>query len=132
MGADDYLAKPFSLVELLSRIRVQIRKPQTLGVESNVIQVGDLVIDRIHHELRCLGQKIDLSNKEFRLLSVLVKDVGRVMSRFQIMDRVWDTQKDLESNVVEATVRNLRRKLEFSQSKVKIQSKRNVGYWIEA
>ena len=132
LGADDYLAKPFSLLELLSRIRVQFRRPKSADPEGTAVQLGDLIIDRIHHEVKCGALKIDLSNKEFKLLSVLVRDVGRVLSRFQLMDRVWDTQKDIESNVVEATVRNLRRKLEGAQSQVKIQSKRNVGYWIEA
>ena len=131
LGADDYIGKPFQLIELSARIRSLGRRRQDVASKS-VFQVGDLHLDTIEHKVSAAGKPVDLSNKEYQVLLTLMQHPGRVFNKFQLLDRVWDTQFDVESNVVEVTIKNLRRKLETSGSKTGILSRRNIGYWIEA
>ncbi|MBS1984593.1 MAG: response regulator transcription factor [Bdellovibrionales bacterium] len=131
-GADDYLSKPFSLVELSARLRALSRRREGPARETTVMQRGNLTIDPISHIVSADGKRLDLSNKEYLLFYTLVQVPGRVYNKFQLLDKVWDMQFDIESNVVEVTVRNLRRKLEAASASVVIESKRNMGYWIEA
>ena len=130
-GADDYLSKPYSLVELSARLRALSRRN---GEASNVAvrQVANLTIDVLSHEIHIDARRLDLSNKEYKVLACLIQKPGQVFSRFQLLDRVWDIQSDLESNVVEATILHLRKKLDAAGARLKLCSKRNVGYWIEA
>lgn len=134
LGADDYLGKPFQLIELSARIRSLARRTSdTAGpAVKSVFTVGDLQINAIEHKVSVNGKSIDLSNKEYSVLLTLMQHPGRVYNKFQLLDRVWDTQFDVESNVVEVTIKNLRRKLESAGSKAEILSRRNIGYWIEA
>lgn len=133
LGADDYLGKPFQLIELSARIRSLTRRTQEgAGNVKAVLTIGDLQLNAIERKVTCHGKTIDLSNKEFLVLNTLMQHPGRVYNKFQLLDRVWDTQFDVESNVVEVTIKNLRRKLEVSGSKTGILSRRNIGYWIEA
>jgi DNA-binding response OmpR family regulator len=133
MGADDYLGKPYSFQELSARIRALGRRVGEVSPQNtHLIQCGELLIDTLKQSVTVAGQKLELSAKEFRLLVCLCRRVGQVFNRFQLLDHVWDVQADIESNVVESTVRNLRRKLEEMNATVKILSKRNTGYWIEA
>ena len=129
-GADDYMTKPYSLVELTARIRALGRREGD-GRGGTRYVLADLKLDLVAHTAEAGGRRLDLSNKEFKLLSCLMRRPGQVYSKFQLLDRVWDTQLDLETNVVEVTVRNLRRKLEEAEAKARISSRRNVGYWIE-
>lgn len=130
MGADDYLGKPFQLIELSARIRSLARR-NSEAVSKSVFQAGDVQIDAIEHKVTVGGKPLDLSNKEYLVLLTLLQHPGRVFNKFQLLDRVWDTQFDVESNVVEVTIKNLRRKLESAGSKAEILSRRNIGYWIE-
>lgn len=134
LGADDYLGKPFQLIELSARIRSLTRRASesTSHAQQSVFTVGDLQINAIEHKVTVSAKSVDLSNKEYLVLLALMQHPGRVFNKFQLLDRVWDTQFDVESNVVEATIKNLRRKLEGAGSKAEILSRRNIGYWIEA
>lgn len=129
-GADDYLAKPFTLLELTARIRSIERRIRSSSA-GRVVRLGDLSLDLVAHRLSIGANVVDLSQKEFQLFVVLAQEPGRVHSRFQLLDRVWNAQFDIESNVVEVTVNNVRRKLEASGASAKILSKRGVGYWLE-
>lgn len=132
-GADEYLSKPFSLDELAARLRLVIRRsgqPETADASLRVL--GNLVLDLKTQNAAVASEKLDLTRKEFQLLSLLMDSPGRVYNRFQILDRVWEIERMTESNVVETTIKNLRRKLEDTRATVRIESKRNMGYWIEA
>lgn len=130
LGADDYLAKPFTLQELTARIR-SIERRIRASSGGRVIRLGDMSLDLVAHRLSVGGKLVDLSQKEFQVFATLAQEPGRVHSRFQLLDRVWNAQFYVESNVVEVTVNNLRRKLEGSKAVAKILSKRGVGYWLE-
>jgi two-component system OmpR family response regulator len=133
-GVDDYLGKPFSLVELQARVRALIRrnKNSSKSVTGFYTQVSDIVIDLKSRTVLCHGQKIDFTPKEFALFVNFCEHKNRVFSKYQLLDIIWETNLDIESNVIEVNVMNIRKKLEHSGSTIKIQSKRNVGYWLEA
>lgn len=131
-GADEYLSKPFSLDELTARLRLVVRRAGAgVKADSAVRALGNLVLDLKTQNATVASHKLDLTRKEFQLLSLLMDSPGRVFNRFQILDRVWEIERLTESNVVETTIKNLRRKLEESGSNVRIESKRNMGYWVE-
>ena len=132
-GADEYISKPFSLEELTARLRLVSRRGNARSKNDSTIRViGNLSLDLRTQTITVNHNKLDLTRKEFQLLSLLIDSPGRVYNRFQILDRVWEIERMTESNVVETTVKNLRRKLEEAQCTARIDSKRNMGYWIEA
>jgi DNA-binding response OmpR family regulator len=133
-GADDYLGKPYSLAELLARLRVLLRRSNTKGQAQvkTTLHVGNMVINLLEQVVEIKGQPLDLTPKEFRLLSILAGEPGKVWSKFKLLDLIWQINLELESNVVESTVRNMRRKMEAQGSTARIESKRFMGYWIEA
>src|SRR5690606_13452821 len=95
------------------------------------INVGDLIIDLRSRASVCQGQKVNLKNKEFSLLLNLAQNPNRVFSKYKLLNIIWETNLDVDSNVLEVTIMNLRKKLDEFHSSVVIQSKRNVGYWLE-
>jgi two-component system copper resistance phosphate regulon response regulator CusR len=130
LGADEYLAKPFSLVELTARLRlIGRRAPNT--ETSNILNLGNLNIDLVNQVAYVNKSKADLTRKELQLLCLFLQKPGRVFNKFQILDRVWDVEKLIESNVVETTIKTLRKKLSDLYCNIQIQNKRNMGYWIE-
>jgi two-component system phosphate regulon response regulator PhoB len=126
-GADDYLVKPFSLKELLARIRNQLRKSQG-DTELEQYMAGDLVLDVAMHRVTCAGAEIELGPTEFRLLRYFMTHPDRVYSRSQLLDAVWGQQVFIEERTVDVHIRRLRKALEAHGKDVFIQTVRGAGY----
>ncbi|HZS93865.1 MAG TPA: response regulator transcription factor [Chloroflexota bacterium] len=129
-GADDYLPKPFAFEELLARLRAITRRGQQ--VEDDRLIVGDLVLDRRAHEVTRAGKRLSLSPKEYALLEYLMRNQGQALSRTLILERVWDYSFDSFANVVDATIRRLRKAVDEGFDQQLIQTVRGVGYKIKA
>jgi len=127
VGADDYLAKPFDFREFDARCRALLRRSQ--GIASNLTVVGDLVFDRSAKVVRIRNTQLALANREFRLLEVLVGNVGRVLSKEQIAAKLFDFDDEIGPNVIELYIGRLRRKLDGA---LVIRTIRSLGYSIEA
>ena len=137
VGGDDYVTKPFSLEEVVARIRAVLRRT-AVGevVAASVLRYEDLELDEDSHEVRRAGQVVDLSPTEFKLLRYLLLNPGRVLSKAQILDHVWQYDWGGDANIVESYISYLRRKIDQvtlpDGSKVAplIQTKRGVGYML--
>ncbi len=125
IGADDYVTKPFSLDEVLARIRAVLKRTQP-SVGSR-LQVADLELDENMHEVRRGGEIIALTPTEYRLLRFLMVNAGRVVSKSQILDHVWEYNPSGEGNVVEPCISYLRRKVDQEETRL-IHTVRGVGY----
>jgi two-component system copper resistance phosphate regulon response regulator CusR len=130
LGADDYLVKPFQFPELLARVRTLLKRNQAVPADP-VVRVADLEIDAVRHRATRSGRRIDLSAKEFALLSLLAQKAGQVLSRTQIASLVWDIHFDSDTNVVEVAVRRLRAKIDDPFDEKLIHTVRGVGYVLE-
>ena len=124
-GADDYLAKPFGMMELLSRIRALLRRTQQ---ETDTYRCGVLTVDRIRHTVTVNGQKVALTQKEFEVLCLLLKNRGQVLSRERLIEDVWDYAFTGESRTVDVHIRTLRQKL--GEAGAYIETVRGYGYKI--
>ncbi len=129
LGADDYLVKPFAFSELLARLRTLLRRGP--AKVPDVIRVADLEIDVIRHKASRAGRLVDLTPKEFALLSLFVRRVGEVLTRTFIAEQVWDMNFDSETNVVDVHVRRLRAKSDDPFDTKLIHTVRGVGYVLE-
>ena len=127
-GADDYMTKPFSVHELMARIKAVLRRSEQSS-EVKYITRGDLTINIERHEVLVDGKEIELSLKEFDLLKTLAENKGMVMTRDQLLDKVWGIDYDGENRTVDVHIRYLRRKLGDEESESKyIQTIRGMGY----
>ncbi len=129
LGADDYLVKPFAFSELLARVRSILRRGPTRQPEQ--LRLGDLEMDLLRHRATRGGQRLDLTPKEFALLSLLARRPGEVLSRTLIAELVWDMHFDSDTNVVDVAVRRLRGKVDDPFPRKLIRTVRGVGYTID-
>jgi two-component system copper resistance phosphate regulon response regulator CusR len=130
LGADDYLVKPFQFPELLARVRALLKRGQQAPKDA-MLRIADLEIDPVRHRATRSGQRIDLSAKEFALLTLLTQRTGEVLSRTQIASLVWDIHFDSDTNVVEVAIRRLRAKIDDPFEDKLIHTVRGVGYVLE-
>ncbi|HEX4812831.1 MAG TPA: response regulator transcription factor [Nonomuraea sp.] len=130
LGADDYVAKPFSLEEVVLRIRAILRRSRSLP-QDDVLRYADLELDPQAHEVRRAGVTVDLSPTEFNLLEYLLTNAGRVVSKAQILDSVWRYDFDGDSSIVESYVYYLRKKIDKWQPQL-IHTVRGVGYTLRS
>ena len=129
LGADDYLVKPFAFSELLARIRSILRRGHVQQKE--VIQIADLQIDLLKHKVYRANKHIDLTPKEFSLLSLLARREGEVLSRTLIAEQVWDMNFDSDTNIIDVAIRRLRQKIDTGFTVKLIHTIRGVGYVLE-
>lgn len=127
LGADDYMTKPFYVEELIARIRAVLRRIG--GQEPTVRQVGSVTINLMRREIRSNGNDIDLTAREFNLLEYLTRSPGRVYTRTQILEHVWNLHFDPTTNIVDVYIQRLRKKLEVDKDSL-IETVRGVGYRI--
>ncbi|WP_442853276.1 response regulator transcription factor [Arthrobacter sp. H14] len=129
VGGDDYVTKPFSLDEVVARIRAVLRRTAPLEEDDAIIRVDDLELDDDAHEVRRAGENIDLSPTEFKLLRYLMLNPNRVLSKAQILDHVWEYDFNGDASIVESYISYLRRKIDaHPDAPALIQTKRGVGY----
>ena len=127
IGGDDYVTKPFSLDELVARIRVVLRRQNGASVQTSRLVVEDLELDEETYEVWRAGESVELSRTEFRLLHYLLVNAGRVLTRSQILDQVWEYDFGGNANVLETYIYYLRRKVDNVEPSL-IHTVRGVGY----
>lgn len=125
LGADDYLIKPFSFAELLARVRAQLRRHNSA---SNLLQVADLQLDAVRHQVKRGGEEIALTPQEFSLLWFLASRAGEILPRTLIASEVWGINFDSETNVVDVAIRRLRRKIDDPFALKLVETVRGMGY----
>lgn len=130
-GADDYMPKPFSFIELIARLQALSRR-STETREATVLQVEDLVIDLLARRATRAGQRLDLTAKEFALLALLVREEGKVLSKLMIAEQVWDMNFDSDVNVIEVAVKRLRTKVDAPFPNKLLHTVRGMGYVLES
>ena len=129
-GADDYITKPFGVMELISRVKAVIRRSdRSKGSAGEVLKIGELVLDEQKHEVYARGQEVSLTFKEFELLSYLMKNRGLVLSRDKILNTIWNYEYEGESRTVAVHIGSLRQKLGTCGDFIK--TIRGIGYKIE-
>ena len=129
-GADDYVVKPFSMVELTARVRAVLRRIRP-GLADDRITVGDIVIDRVAHRVKRGGKEIHLGPTEFRLLDYLMQHPGRVFSREQLLDAVWGSDVYVEARTVDVHIGRLRKALNGASDGDPIRTVRSAGYSLD-
>lgn len=128
LGADDYITKPFSVRELVARVKAVIRRTGP-AAESKSVTFSNISVDFDNHEVKKEGKKIDLTLKEFNLLEILIKNKGRVMTRDFLLDKIWGYEYLGETRTVDVHIRHLRQKIEEDDKNPKIiETIRGVGY----
>ena len=128
VGGDDYVTKPFSLDEVVARIRAVLRRTAPAEDDDAILVVDDLELDDDAHEVRRGGDVVDLSPTEFKLLRYLMMNPNRVLSKAQILDHVWEYDFNGDASIVESYISYLRRKIDVDDRPKMIHTKRGVGY----
>jgi two-component system, OmpR family, copper resistance phosphate regulon response regulator CusR len=132
LGADDYLPKPFSLAELVARLQALLRRSVIDSIDIAHIQIHDLTLDLLARRVSRNGSRVDLTQKEFALLSLLARNQGQVLSKMMIAEQVWDMNFDSDANVVEVAVKRLRTKVDAPFSVKLLHTVRGMGYVLES
>ena len=130
LGADDYMAKPFSMDEVVARIRALVRR--VTGETITLYKVGDLIMNLVTREILRGTRRISLTAREFRLLEHLMRLPGQVVTRTQLIERVWEYHFDPGTNLVDVYIQRLRRKIDDGEDVKLIQTVRGVGYCVRA
>ena len=128
LGADDYLTKPFYIEELVARLHALIRRAS--GQQKNLLQYGNITVNLLTREVTCGAKPVDLTAREFALLTYLMRSPGRTFTRTQICEHVWNYHFDPGTNLVDVYVQHLRKKLAGDSGKPVIETVRSVGYRI--
>ena len=130
LGADDYITKPFSVRELLARVKAVLRRTNLVGeIENDVYDSENLKVDFERHEVCVKGKKIDLTLKEFELLQILIKNKGKILKRETLLDKIWGYEYIGETRTVDVHIRYLRKKIEEDDKNPRfIETIRGVGY----
>ena len=131
LGADDYLPKPFSLIELVARIQALVRRWGNDGLDITQLQLHDLHIDILARRVFRGNIRLELSTKEFSLLSLLARHQGEIMSKMMIAEQVWDMNFDSDANVVEVAIKRLRAKIDAPFEAKLLHTVRGMGYILE-
>ena len=134
LGADDYVVKPFSVRELVARVKAVLRRVQHVPVDSNkAIRLGDLLVDKSRYEARLAGRLLDLTTLEFEVLHTLTRQAHHVLSREQLLEQVWGYEYLGDQRVVDAVIKRLRAKLRSAApDRELVVTVRGVGYKLEA
>lgn len=130
-GADDYLIKPFAFSELLARINVLLRRSGQAPMESTQVKIADIEVDLIRRHVSRAGERIELTTKEFNVLSLLISRRGAIVSRTELASHVWGLNFDSSTNVVEVVIRRLRQKIDTPFEKPLLRTIRGMGYVID-
>ena len=129
LGADDYITKPFSVRELLARVKAVLRRVSIVEPENNILTFGDLVADFDKREILIKDKKLDLTLKEFELLEILIRNKGKILTRDTLLDKIWGYEYIGETRTVDVHIRYLRKKIEADDKNPKfIETIRGVGY----
>jgi len=133
-GADDYLVKPFAFTELVARIEVLLKRaqPHSAHPEALTLAIDDLHMDLVRRRVERAGKRLDLTAKEFQLLSLLLRRQGEVLSRTEIAEQVWDVNFDHDTNVIDVAIRRLRAKMDTPFDRPLLHTVRGMGYVLEA
>ncbi len=126
LGADDYLPKPFSIIEVVARMRALLRRAS--GEHATMMQVDDLTLNVVMREATRAGRRVELTNREFALLEYLMAHAGRVVTKTTLCEHVWEHHFDTGTNVVEVCMQRLRRKVDEGHAHKLLQTVRGTGY----
>lgn len=129
-GADDYVTKPFSIRELMARIKAVLKRTNNIE-DTNCLEFGDLKLDIKNAKLKSYNNEIQISGKELELLEQLLLNKKQILSRENLLERIWGYESDAEYNNVEVYITFIRRKLKLIESKVNIKAVRGIGYKLE-
>ena len=130
LGSDDYITKPFSMRELMARIKVVLKRTNNIE-NTDCLKYGDLSLDLKNAKVKCLNNEIQISGKELELLEQLLINKEQISSRESLAERIWGYENDSEYNNVEVYITFVRRKLKLIGSKVSIKAVRGLGYKLE-
>lgn len=125
-GADDYMTKPFGVMELISRVKALLRRSQSNNADDRLYKFNNIILDDEKHHVTVSGESCELTYKEYELLKLFMTNIGVVISRERILERIWGTDFEGESRTIDMHIKNLRQKLKDSGKCIK--TIRNVGY----